>query len=209
MKDGKQENTSVSNAETSQPTYGQLAEMSRKELRAIAKEKGYKKYHAHRKEELAEWIDTGIDPREQQGKVGLGDVTETAIQFATLGTGKLIAKAYTKLTGKDCGCEERKDLLNKTGQELLSMFFKGGKLRCLNSQEKAMLSEIEIYQKNGLPSIKSRYTPAQITGLYNAVTGLRQPTPTCKCQTTINTLIEFVNRLNGINEMCEAGHKPK
>ena len=41
---------------------------------------------------------------------GLGDRVEDAIKKAKLDA---IAKAYTKATGKDCGCNKRKQQLNK------------------------------------------------------------------------------------------------
>jgi len=44
----------------------------------------------------------------------LGDLIEIIINFITLGYGKIIAKKIAKLFGyKDCGCDKRKDKLNK------------------------------------------------------------------------------------------------
>ena len=44
----------------------------------------------------------------------LGDFVEKLINFITLGQGKKVATYITKLRGKeDCGCERRKNKLNK------------------------------------------------------------------------------------------------
>jgi len=46
--------------------------------------------------------------------IGLGDLVEKVINFVTLGYGKKIATAIAKFFGyKDCGCDKRKDDLNK------------------------------------------------------------------------------------------------
>lgn len=46
--------------------------------------------------------------------IGLGDLVEKVINFITLGYGKKIATAIAKFFGyKDCGCDKRKDDLNK------------------------------------------------------------------------------------------------
>lgn len=42
--------------------------------------------------------------------VGFGDTVEKFTHKTGLNK---IAEAYTKVTGKDCGCSKRKDLLNK------------------------------------------------------------------------------------------------
>jgi hypothetical protein len=44
----------------------------------------------------------------------LGDLLEKIISIITLGQGKRIAKYIAKKLGKeDCGCDERRDSLNK------------------------------------------------------------------------------------------------
>ncbi len=44
----------------------------------------------------------------------LGDFVEKLISFITLGQGKKVATYIAKLRGKeDCGCERRKNKLNK------------------------------------------------------------------------------------------------
>lgn len=156
---------------------------------------------------MIQWLETGVDPRTQ--KKGLGDYTEKAIDVVTLGTGKKIANAYKRMTGKDCGCEKRKDILNKTGEELLGFLFKGGNLRCPNPQEREMIKSVVVRNQNGKLAIDTTYTPTQLTQLYNAVTGLNHNVPTCKCQSTINTVAEWINRLNGICDMCDAGEEPR
>ena len=46
--------------------------------------------------------------------IGLGDIVERIINFVTFGYGKRIATAVSKFFGyKDCGCDKRKDALNK------------------------------------------------------------------------------------------------
>ena len=42
--------------------------------------------------------------------IGFGDTVEKFTHKTGLNK---IAEAYTKVTGKDCGCSKRKDLLNK------------------------------------------------------------------------------------------------
>ena len=55
-------------------------------------------------------------PGNQANRFRLGDITEALINVATLGQGKRIAKAIAKKRGKaDCGCQARKEALNRIG----------------------------------------------------------------------------------------------
>ena len=48
--------------------------------------------------------------------MGLGDLVEKAINVATLGQGKKLATAIAKKRGKaGCGCQARKEKLNRLG----------------------------------------------------------------------------------------------
>ena len=49
----------------------------------------------------------------------LGDLVEKLIHIITLGQGKKIATKIAKLRGKeDCGCNRRKNKLNKLGKNI-------------------------------------------------------------------------------------------
>lgn len=139
-----------------------------------------------------------VEKKQPRSKKGLGDKVEQAIKATRL---DVIAKAYTKLTGKDCGCENRKDYLNKKGEELLNIFLGQSKIKQLTSQQKEMLHNITLSQVNGKNVVSSPYTVEQITRLYNSVTGLSVTAPTCRCQATIDTIYTYIERLQGIDEL--------
>jgi hypothetical protein len=44
---------------------------------------------------------------------GLGDLVEILLDVITFGWAKRLAKRYEKTTGKPCGCEQRKEALNR------------------------------------------------------------------------------------------------
>lgn len=136
-------------------------------------------------------------------KKGLGDVTEQVIKSTGL---DVFAKAYTKITGKDCGCQKRKDLLNKKGRELMNLFFQGNKFKCPTDLQRDHIMRLEIYNDTNTKRqrIKSHLSAVQIVSLHNEITGVRMEVPTCNCQATVDTLATAIKRLQGICEMCQA-----
>ena len=126
---------------------------------------------------------------------------ESAIKATRL---NVISDAYERITGKDCGCEKRKDWLNKKGSEIMDYLFKGNSITCPSEEEKKLINSIELYKVDGVNAVKTNLTISKITLLYNKVTGLNAQAPTCKCQATIDTIYERVERLKGIMEICDA-----
>lgn len=112
---------------------------------------------------------------------GLGDTIEIVLEK----TG--IAKAAKWLLGEDCGCEERKQKLNK--------LFPYAKPKCLTEDEFTYLTESKVLAKNVLIPSEQR----ELLTIYNRVfSQRRQPTSCGSC------LREVVNGLNKVvNEYKE------
>jgi len=49
----------------------------------------------------------------ERGKLGLGDIVERVTKVTGI---KFIVEKFSEITGEDCGCEKRKDALNKIGR---------------------------------------------------------------------------------------------
>lgn len=112
---------------------------------------------------------------------GLGDTIEIVLEK----TG--IAKVAKWLLGEDCGCEERKQKLNK--------LFPYAKPKCLTEDEFTYLTESKVLAKNVLIPSEQR----ELLTIYNRVfSQRRQPTSCGSC------LREVVNGLNKVvNEYKE------
>ena len=106
---------------------------------------------------------------------GLGDTIEIVLEK----TG--IAKVAKWLLGEDCGCEERKEKLNK--------LFPYAKPKCLTEDEFTYLTESKVLDKNVLIPSEQR----ELLTIYNRVfSQKRQPTSCGSC------LREVVNGLNQV-----------
>ncbi len=53
-------------------------------------------------------------------KIGLGDIVESGIE--TLGVANVGKKIIEKITGKSCGCNQRKTRLNDLGDKIIDIF---------------------------------------------------------------------------------------
>ena len=91
---------------------------------------------------------------------GLGD----SIAKITKVTG--IAKAVKAIVGEDCGCDERKDKLNK--------IFKYKKLECVNEEDFAYLTDFF----KGNPSKVSHQQKVRLVGIYNFAFNQNESTTT-------------------------------
>lgn len=112
---------------------------------------------------------------------GLGDTIEIVLEK----TG--IAKVAKWLLGEDCGCEERKEKLNK--------LFPYAKPKCLTEEEFTYLTESKVLEKNVIIPSEQR----ELLTIYNRVfSQKREPTSCGSC------LREVVNGLKSIiNEYKE------
>lgn len=112
---------------------------------------------------------------------GLGDTIEQVLEVTK------IAKVAKWILGEDCGCEERKEKLNK--------LFPYAKPKCLTEDEFTYLTESKILGKNILLPSEQR----ELLKIYNRVfSQRRQPTSCGSC------LREVVNGLNKVvNEYKE------
>jgi hypothetical protein len=112
---------------------------------------------------------------------GLGDSIEQVLEVTK------IAKVAKWILGEDCGCEERKEKLNK--------LFPYAKPKCLTEEEFTYLTESKVLDKNVLIPSEQR----ELLKIYNRVfSQRRQPTSCGSC------LREVVNGLNQVlNEYKE------
>jgi len=113
--------------------------------------------------------------------IGLGDTIEQVLEVTK------IAKVAKWILGEDCGCEERKEKLNK--------LFPYAKPKCLTEEEHKYLTESKVLAKNVLIPSEQR----ELLKIYNRVfSQRRQPTSCGSC------LREVVNGLQSvINEYKE------
>ena len=106
---------------------------------------------------------------------GLGDTIEQVLEVTK------IAKVAKWLLGEDCGCEERKEKLNK--------LFPYAKPKCLTEEEFTYLTESKVLDKNVLIPSEQR----ELLTIYNRVfTQRMQPTSCGSC------LREVVIKLNQV-----------
>ena len=118
---------------------------------------------------------------------GLGDTIEIVLEK----TG--IAKAAKWLLGEDCGCEERKEKLNK--------LFPYAKPKCLTEDEHTYLIESKVLDKNVLIPSEQR----ELLTIYNRVfSQKRQPTSCGSClREVVNGLNQVLNEYKQENESSE------
>ena len=106
---------------------------------------------------------------------GLGDTIEQVLEVTK------IAKVAKWILGEDCGCEERKEKLNK--------LFPYAKPKCLTEDEHTYLIESKVLDKNVLIPSEQR----ELLTIYNRVFSQRmQPTSCGSC------LREVVIKLNQV-----------
>ena len=118
---------------------------------------------------------------------GLGDTIEIVLEK----TG--IAKVAKWLLGEDCGCEERKEKLNK--------LFPYAKPKCLTEEEFTYLTESKVLAKNVLIPSEQR----ELLTIYNRVfSQKRQPTSCGSClREVVNGLNKVINEYKQENESSE------
>lgn len=119
--------------------------------------------------------------------IGLGDTIEQVLEVTK------IAKVAKWLLGEDCGCEERKEKLNK--------LFPYAKPKCLTEDEHAYLIESKVLDKNVLIPSEQR----ELLKIYNRVfSQQRQPTSCGSClREVVNGLKQVINEYNVENESAE------
>ena len=118
---------------------------------------------------------------------GLGDTIEIVLEK----TG--IAKLAKWILGEDCGCEERKEKLNK--------LFPYSKPKCLTEEEHTYLTESKVLDKNVLIPSEQR----ELLKIYNRVfTQRRQPTSCGSClREVVNELSKVINEYKDENASTE------
>ena len=118
---------------------------------------------------------------------GLGDTIEIVLEK----TG--IAKVAKWLLGEDCGCEERKEKLNK--------LFPYAKPKCLTEDEHTYLTESKVLDKNVLIPSEQR----ELLTIYNRVFSQRmQPTSCGSClREVVIKLNQVLKEYNVENESAE------
>ena len=118
---------------------------------------------------------------------GLGDTIEIVLEK----TG--IAKVAKWLLGEDCGCEERKEKLNK--------LFPYAKPKCLTEDEFTYLTESKVLEKNVIIPSEQR----ELLTIYNRVfSQKREPTSCGSClREVVNGLKSIINEYNVENESTE------
>lgn len=95
---------------------------------------------------------------------GLGDTIEQVLEVTK------IAKVAKWILGEDCGCEERKEKLNK--------LFRYSKPKCLTEDEFIYLNESKVLNKNLISPSEQR----EIVKIYNRVFNKNfQPTTCGSC----------------------------
>jgi hypothetical protein len=119
---------------------------------------------------------------------GLGDTIEQVLEVTK------IAKVAKWILGEDCGCEERKEKLNK--------LFKYAKPKCLTEDEFKYLSESEVLNKNLITPSEQR----ELLKIYNRVFNKRmQPTSCGSCvREVVMELAKVVNEYKEENADTEA-----
>jgi len=112
---------------------------------------------------------------------GLGDTIEQVLEVTK------IAKVAKWILGEDCGCEERKEKLNK--------LFRYAKPKCLTEDEFKYLSESEALNKNLILPSEQR----ELLKIYNRVFNQNiQPTSCGSCVREI--VIKLKQVINEYNE---------
>ena len=118
---------------------------------------------------------------------GLGDTIEQVLEVTK------IAKVAKWILGEDCGCEERKEKLNK--------LFPYNKPKCLTEDEHTYLIESKVLDKNVLIPSEQR----ELLNIYNRVfTQRMQPTSCGSClREVVVKLNQVLKEYNVENESTE------
>ena len=118
---------------------------------------------------------------------GLGDSIEQVLEVTK------IAKVAKWILGEDCGCEERKEKLNK--------LFPYAKPKCLTEDEHTYLTESKVLDKNVLIPSEQR----ELLTIYNRVFSQRmQPTSCGSClREVVIKLNQVLKEYNVENESTE------
>jgi hypothetical protein len=112
---------------------------------------------------------------------GLGDTIEQVLEVTK------IAKVAKWILGEDCGCEERKEKLNK--------LFRYAKPKCLTEEEFKYLNESKVLNKNIIIPSEQR----EIVKIYNRVFNKNfQPTTCGSCVAKV--VIELAKVINVYKE---------
>jgi hypothetical protein len=119
--------------------------------------------------------------------IGLGDTIEQVLEVTK------IAKVAKWILGEDCGCEERKEKLNK--------LFPYAKPKCLTEDEHAYLTESKVLAKNVLIPSEQR----ELLKIYNRIfSQKRQPTSCGSClREVVNGLQSVINEYKDENASTE------
>ena len=125
--------------------------------------------------------------RPRKKATGLGDSIEQVLEVTK------IAKVAKWLLGEDCGCEERKEKLNK--------LFPYAKPKCLTEDEHTYLTESKVLDKNVLIPSEQR----ELLTIYNRVFSQRmQPTSCGSClREVVIKLNQVLKEYNVENESTE------
>ena len=120
--------------------------------------------------------------------IGLGDTIEQVLEVTK------IAKVAKWLLGEDCGCEERKEKLNK--------LFRYAKPKCLTEEEHDYLTESNVLNKNIIIPSEQR----ELLKIYNRVFNKRiQPTSCGSCvREVVNGLQSVINEYKDENASTES-----
>ena len=120
------------------------------------------------------------EPTEVKPVLGLGD----AIQKITKATG--IEKAVKFLAGEDCGCDERRQLLNE--------LFPTKKPLCLTEAEYEWLTRFRAIKSDTINHEEAK----TLSAIYSRIFQLRRPYMPCKCDPSAwNELIAELNKVYG------------
>jgi len=116
---------------------------------------------------------------------GLGDTIEQVLEVTK------IAKVAKWILGEDCGCEERKEKLNK--------LFRYAKPKCLTEDEFKYLSESDALNKNLILPSEQR----ELLKIYNRVFNQNiQPTSCGSCvREIVIKLKQVINEYNDENNI--------
>ena len=130
------------------------------------KPKNYYESLDKRSKEYREWKikKDKLKDREDK-KLGLGDYAEKVFKYIGV---KGVVEFFA---GEDCGCDERKERLNKLGK-----WFAQTKVKCLTQEEYTWLDE---YFKEKKGNVINPYTQSMLLRIFNRVFTQRRNMSTC------------------------------
>jgi hypothetical protein len=118
--------------------------------------------------------------------IGLGDAVESVLNSKAI---KPITDTVKKMIwkdGEDCGCDERKEKLNKIS------LFRFSKVKCLTEQEYDILSK--YYGDGNKPKRFSEIDKLNLVPIYNRILGFKLDTRTScsECLITVNNSLHLL-----------------